>query len=170
MIGLALLLIKIDTAEALSRELLASSTATAVLQRRCAAPIHAEVDRGAKKDPTAEQRTRLQLGPDEPVAYRSVVLKCGDVALSVAENWYVPDRLLPEMNSALAGGNTPFGAVIRPLEPKRQTIETATQRSDPAIAPSILRHRALVLDGKGRPIAEVVENYTVEMLGLPAIG
>ena len=43
-----------DDAAALSRELLASPTATAVLERRCGGPIRAEVDRTAHKDPTPE--------------------------------------------------------------------------------------------------------------------
>ena len=36
------------------------------------------------------------IGPDEPVAYRHVRLRCGDHVLSEADNWYVPSRLTPE--------------------------------------------------------------------------
>ncbi|WP_066719365.1 chorismate--pyruvate lyase family protein [Sphingomonas pituitosa] len=150
-----------DDAAALSRELLASPTATAVLERRCGAPVRAEVDRTVHKDPTPEQRMRLGVGPDERVVYRSVVLRCAGVAFSVAENWYVPSRLTPEMNAALEQGDTPFGAVIRPLHPHRKPLEQVTA----GVAPYVLRHRALVLDGEGRVLAEVVENYTPEVLG-----
>ena len=162
------LLAQADPAEALNRELLAASSATAVLQRRCAEPIRAEVDRGAVAAPSSAQRARLELGAADRVAYRSVVLKCGGKALSVAQNWYVPARLTPEMNAALAG-DTPFGAVIRPLAPHRRTVEVATRRSDAALAPYVLRHRALVLGGKGQPLAEVVENYTPDLLSLPVL-
>lgn len=152
-----------DDAAALSRELLASPTATAVLERRCGGPIRAEVDRAAHKDATPEQRTRLGVGPHERVAYRSVVLSCAGVAYSVAENWYVPSRLTPEMNAALEQGDTPFGAVIRPLHPHRKPLEQVLA----GVAPYVLRHRALVLDSEGRVLAEVVENYTAALLQAP---
>ncbi|MDF2384717.1 hypothetical protein JMG10_24810 [Nostoc ellipsosporum NOK] len=166
MLAVALLLAQADPAEALRQELLAAGSATAVLQRRCAVPIRAEVDRAERKSPTAEQRAHLEVGPDEPVAYRSVVLRCGAAALSIAENWYVPARLTPEMNAALAG-DAPFGAVIRPLAPSRRTLGIATRREDASVAPDVVRQRAIVLDGQGRPLAEVVENYTPALLGLP---
>lgn len=165
MIALALL-IQADPADALRQELLAARSATAVLQRRCAEPIRAVVDRAGEKPPTPEQRADLGVGPAEPVAYRSVALKCGDQALSVAENWYVPARLTPAMNAALAG-DAPFGAVIRPLAPSRRTLRIATLRADASVAPYALRQRALVIGGDGKPLAEVVENYTPALLGLP---
>jgi len=149
-----------DTAAELSRELLASPTATAVLERRCGGPIRAEVDRAAHKDPTPEQRKRLGVDGHERVVYRSVVLRCAGVAFSVAENWYVPSRLTPEMNAALEQGDTPFGAAIRQLHPHRKPLEQVLA----GIAPYVLRHRALVLDAEGRPLAEVVENYTAAVL------
>ncbi|KTF67909.1 chorismate--pyruvate lyase family protein [Sphingomonas sp. HT-1] len=149
-----------DDAAALSRDLLASATATAVLERRCGQPIRAEVDRAAHKDPTPEQRKRLGVGPEERVAYRSVVLRCAGVPFSVAENWYVPARLTPEMNAALEQGERPFGAVILPLQPHRKPLEQLLA----GIAPYVLRHRALVLDAEGRALAEVVENYTAAVL------
>lgn len=149
-----------DDAAALSRDLLASPTATAVLERRCGGPIRAEVDRAVHREPTPEQRKRLGVRPDERVVYRSVVLGCAGVALSVAENWYVPARLTPEMNAALEQGDIPFGAIIRPLHPHRKPLEQLMT----GIAPYVLRHRALVLDGEGRPLAEVVENYTMALL------
>lgn len=167
MILAALLLVQADPAEALRQELVAARSATAVLQRRCTTPIRAEVDR-AQKPVTAEQRAHLAVGPTEPVVYRSVALKCGPVTLSVAENWYVPARLTLEMNAALAG-DAPFGAVIRPLAPGRRTLGIATQREDHAVAPYVVRQRAVVIDGQGHPLAEVVENYTPVLLCLPVL-
>ncbi|WP_333571202.1 chorismate--pyruvate lyase family protein [Sphingomonas sp.] len=149
-----------EGAAELSRDLLASPTATAVLERRCGGPIRAEVDRQAHKEPSPEQRKRLGVGQGERVAYRSVVLSCAGVAFSIAENWYVPSRLTPDMNAALEQGDTPFGAVIRPLHPHRKALEQVLV----GIAPYVLRHRALVLDGEGRTLAEVVENYTAAVL------
>ena len=159
-------LLQPDPVDALRRELLAANSATAVLQRRCAEPIRAEVDRAGRKPAMAEQRADLGVGPAEPVAYRSVVLKCGAVALSIAENWYVPARLTPGINAALAG-DAPFGAAIRPLAPSRRTLDIATRREDGSVAPHVLRQRAIVLDGQGRPLAEVIENYAPALLGLP---
>jgi hypothetical protein len=74
--------------------------------------------------------------------------------MSRAENWYVPGRLTPEMNRALETGDTPFGTAIRPLQPTRRTL--GVQWLPGATA---FRHRALVLDAGGRPLAFVVESY-----------
>jgi chorismate-pyruvate lyase len=164
-IALALALLQADPAGALRDELATAKSATAVLQRRCTTPIRAEVTRGGKRA-TPAQRAHLGVAAGDAVAYRRVALKCGPVTLSVAENWYVPARLGPEMNAALAG-DAPFGAVIRPLAPSRRTLSIATQREDRAISPYVVRQRALVLDGEGRPLAEVVENYTPVLLCLP---
>ncbi len=169
-LALALLLVQDqqqapDPADALRRELVSARSATTVLQRRCATPIRAEVNR-AQKPATPEQRAHLAVGPAEPVVYRSVVLKCGDLALSIAENWYVPARLTPEMNAALAG-DAPFGAVIRPLAPSRRTLGIAAADEDRSVAPYVLRQNALVTAGDGKPLAEVIENYTPELLSLP---
>jgi hypothetical protein len=166
----ALLLVQANPAEALRDELASARSATAVLQRRCATPIRAEVDRVAAKPATAVQRARLKVGADEPITYRSVTLKCGDVALSVADNWYVPARLTPEMNAALAG-DAPFGAVIRPLAPSRRTLLIALYRIHGKVAPTryVLNQDALVIAGDGQPLAEVVENYTPVLLCLPVL-
>ncbi|WP_249341112.1 MULTISPECIES: hypothetical protein [unclassified Sphingomonas] len=166
MILAGLLLAQADPGESLRQELRSAHSATAVLQRRCATPIRAVVDRTVARGPTPEQRAHLAVGPADPVVYRSVALKCGDLSLSIAENWYVPARLTPEMNAALAG-DTPFGAAIRPLAPSRRTLGIATQGEDATVAPYVLRQRALVIGGNGRPLAEVVENYTPELIGLP---
>ena len=147
------LLVQTDPVAAFEAELRQSNSATAVLQRRCGAPIRAEVDRAAVNPPSPEQRVRLAVDAGELVAYRRVALRCGEVTLSVAENWYVPARLTPEIRAALAG-DTPFGAAIRPLSPTRRTL--ASERDGPGY---MLRHRALVLAGDGTPLAEVVENY-----------
>ncbi len=147
--------------------LLAGPTATGAMEAWCrdhhlaAEPrIRALPDRKAHVDPDAGQRSLLQVGPDERIGYRRVALMCGDRTFSVAENWYVPGRLTPAMNALLGGGRTPFGPAIKSLDPSRRTLGVdflwdGTRR----VPEALLVHRALVLDGQGRPISLVVETY-----------
>jgi chorismate-pyruvate lyase len=170
MILAALMLLQGDPVAALDAELRASNSATAVLQKRCAEPIRAQISRDSKTPVLGpEDRARLQLGPRERVAYRYVRLVCGGKLLSRATNWYVPSRLTPEMNAALESGDTPFGVVIRPLGPTRKTfaVETATDTPVLRQANTLLVHHAIVLDRAGRPLAEVEESYTTGMLPEP---
>jgi len=101
-----------------------------------------------------------------------VQLKCGDHILSEAENWYVPSRLTSAMNAALDGSDEPFGKVIRPLSPRRQTLALArhwspiadkTVSSAPCDTP-VFSHEAMVLDGDGKPLALVAEHYRLELI------
>jgi len=154
-----------NLAAALNEMLLADPSATAVLERWCAERyiadppvVVAEVDRAARKPADAATLARLRAGADQ-VAYRRVRLRCGATVLSIADNWYVPDRLTPAMRAALAG-DTPFGKVIRPLDPHRANL--AAEFDWPGRAPSeLLRHRALVSAADGNPLAEVVETYQI---------
>lgn len=96
------------------------------------------------------------------ISYRRVWLAWGGRVMSVAENWYVGARLAEGMVDALASGATPFGAVIAPLCPTRETFSTETlwagQEGRPP--PTVLRHHALVRSGDGLPLCEVREVYT----------
>lgn len=152
---MALFLAGSDPAALFFNELVATNSATATLQKRCATPIVAEVDRDAKSPPTAEIRDALGADENTPITYRSVRLKCGDTVYSRAENWYRPDLLTEEMNAQLAG-DKPYGAVIASLKPTRKTLDVV--RVDEA--DTIIRHRAIVLSGEGAPLALVIENYT----------
>lgn len=158
-------MLKIDAIQRLHAELLASPTATAVLERRCALLgladppcVHAEVIRGTSR---ADARTaeRLDVGEGTRLGYRRVRLMCGASTLSEATNRYVPHRLTGAMNAVLDGGDVPFGRVILPLEPRRRTISTWRARGPIPNDGVIVRHRAIVLDGEGRPLAEVEERY-----------
>lgn len=160
----ALALAGADPVTAFSEELVASNSATAVLQRRCAEPITADVDRGAQKHAPQDVRDSLGATADTVIAYRSVRLRCGDIIFSRAENWYRPDRLTSEMN-ALLTGDTPFGAVIKPLKPTRHTI-SIERPSDPDV---VLLNRALVVSAEGLPLAQVVESYTPAVLLIPPL-
>ncbi len=159
--------------ERLNADLLAAPTATGVLEARCAAlgladppRVRAEVNRGRVVASASPARTRLKVGKDEMLGYRRVRLKCGEHVLSEATNWYVASRLTPEMNAALDGSDVPFGRVILPLSPRRETYSTWQVR--PGRVPPggvVVRHRAIVLDGAGRPLADVVERYQRVLLG-----
>lgn len=176
--------------EELNGELLASSSATATLETWCAdhhmavpARVTAIVARGELQPASAADRAELAVTFREPLRYRHVYLMCGRHVLSQAENWYVPSRLTPGMNRLLDTTNTPFGAVVARLKPSRRTLAVERLWSplpagwemtgihvgkvssrELAISPSVLRHRALVLDGMHRPIALVVETYEKSVL------
>lgn len=183
--------------ETLNAELLAGRSATLVLEKWCAdhrmaaePKIVARVAPGAIAEPSAEQRERLAVGAAEPVKYRRVALRCGEHTLSEADNWYVPARLTPEMNRALETSDTPFGKVIAPLRPFRRTFSAemrwsplpagwegetreAIMRERPKKADldpprALFEHRAIVHGGDGKPISEVRETYTNEILDFDA--
>ena len=175
--------------ETLNADLLASRSATTTLEAWCGAhgmaspvTLRAQLDRGADKQPTAEQRSRLGVGPDEPVRYRSVHLACGSHVLSVADNWYVPSRLTPEMNRALETTDTSFGRVVAPLKPTRRTFAATVVwhplpegwEMDPppadhpdqvlSVPPILFEHHAVLYNDAQVPFSEVAEHYTSELL------
>lgn len=183
--------------QGLNAEILASRSATAALEKWCRdhalAPeprVVAEVQAGEPRAPDAEQRLRLRADSGAVVRYRRVRLRCGDHVLSEAENWYLPGRLTPEMNHALETSDTPFGRVVAPLEPYRQTFaarllwsplpegwEHALHATPPclssgplAIPGALFEHRALLLGRDNRPIAEVHEVYQRGLLAFSPPG
>jgi hypothetical protein len=150
--------------EALNAELAANASATAVLQKVCdrrtggGTPIRARRVR-LPESPSLEQAARVQLGAARNawVSYRRVELTCGDVVFSRADNWYMPERLTPEMNKALEG-DTPFGVVVRPLDFRRKTL--AVRRFESALG--VLQHRAVLTTPDGKAFSYLVETYTPE--------
>lgn len=177
--------------QTLNAELLSHDSATATLERWCAAhqlasPARIEAERleGSEIAPTAMQRRELGVIDSEVVRYRHVRLKCGTHVLSEAENWYIPARLTPQMNQLLDTTNTPFGKVVKPLKFVRHTLEAKLLWSplpegwemsgvaaddSPLIVPvQVLQHRALLLLPDGTPFSEVIETYTSEVLAFPA--
>src|ERR1051326_6447622 len=89
--------------QTLNADLLSHDSATATLQRWCdvhqlASPARITAERASdlQKPLTPVQREQLHLGPADEVRYRNVRLRCGDLVLSEADNWYVPARLTPE--------------------------------------------------------------------------
>jgi chorismate-pyruvate lyase len=138
---------------------------------------------------TEAQRQELEITDTaEPVVYRRVQLVCGDQVLSEADNWYLPNRLTPEINATLTGTDTPFGRAIRPLGPSRRTLSStvlwqalpegwermpsaqlagwAAAASAPAYDPAaaLFENRAIVLRRDGKPISEVRETYKMPLI------
>ena len=159
-------------AKALNAELLSRSSATETLTRWCA-DHHLAADTRI----VAVKRTDVRTSPDAAtlamlggvaaaqVKYRRVELTCGARILSVADNWYRPDRLTPEMNAALETTQTPFGVVVRPLAFTRRTVEITVTPAELAQSGAIvLRHRAVLSTAAGLPFSVVVESYTAAAL------
>ena len=179
--------------QTLNAEVLASRSATLTLEAWCRdhqlaeePTIIAELMRGVAKAPTAEQRQRLQVTPQAEVKYRRVQLRCGNLVLSEADNCYVPDRLSADMNRLLDTTRTPFGKVVRPLEPYRQTfavkllwsplpdgwerasIPFPTGMSGVLTIPDALfEHRAVLYTREHKPFSEVDEIYQGQLLAFP---
>ena len=179
--------------ETLNADLLASRSATRVLEAWCAdhamaadPRLKAERVPGPDKPLDAPGRARLALGPDEPVRYRHVKLTCGTHVLSDADNWYVPARLTPAMNEALDTTDTSFGTAVAPLGVTRETFSARTlwqalplgwdMRAPAAdhperaleVPPVLFEHRAVLYNSHHLPFSEVAEHYTNEVLAFAA--
>lgn len=176
--------------QSLNAELLSRDSATATLQRWC--DLHGGGGKIVARRPAVDpkpageaERRDLKIGPDEPVAYRRVELACGDKVLSEADNWYLPARLTPEMNTLLNTTQTPFGVAVRPLDFRRRTL-SAEPLFQPlpagwaAVRPAedkagavmtiphlVLRHRAVLSTPDAAPFSLVVETYTHQVLIAP---
>jgi hypothetical protein len=177
--------------QSLNADLLSHDSATATLERWCAvhrlaSPPRIVAERVTlDRPPTPEQRKDLDVAPTESVRYRRVRLMCGALALSEADNWYVPGRLTPEMNRVLDTTDTPFGKAVQALHFQRHILSSTLlwrplpdgwERGGhpcgggaPALdMPSeLLQHRALLSLPDGTPISEVVETYTDKVLSFP---
>ncbi|CAF1596373.1 unnamed protein product [Didymodactylos carnosus] len=135
-----------------------------------------------------EQRKQLNISSDETVCYRHVYIKCGQLILSMADNWYVPSRLTDEMNNLLNTTNIPFGKIVAPLRFRRHTLtsqllwepltddwemksfaslHTMYDGNKCLIFPyKILEHKA-ILYTDDIPFSLVTETYTRELFDLP---
>ena len=154
-----------DLLDRFEATLAAQDSATAALaawceQRRIASParISAAVLPGGMHADPADLPALLQL--TAPPGYRHVRLSCGGRVLSEAHNWYVPARLTPAMNAALAASDVPFGKVAAPLRYTRQRLSSQRGAGPGCPASTILTHRALLRLPDGAPLALVTECYT----------
>jgi len=173
--------------QTLNADLLSHDSATAVLQALCdrrdpAAPKILAHQVEVPDDLAAGNAARRQLGAaaNEPVKRRRVELKCGEVVLSRADNWYLPGRLTAQMNIDLESTERPFGVVVRPLNFQRRTLSSRLlfqplppgwEAADPAgfdvpisMPPNVLQHRAYLQTPDGRPFALLIETYSDRVL------
>jgi N-acyl-D-amino-acid deacylase len=177
--------------QTLNAEILASRSATRSLEAWCRdrgladdPSIAAYGERGAMKAPSTDQLQRLQVTNATELRYRRVRLSCGTKVLSEADNWYVPSRLTPAMNTALETTDAPFGRVVAPLEPYRRTLDmrvlwsplpaqwrrgaaVASAGGALAIPSALFEHRAVLYTRDHTPFSEVVETYQRDILGAP---
>lgn len=174
----------------LNAELLSHDSATATLQAWCdqhggGHRIAAHRLMGQAKAASADDRSALGVGPEEPLAYRRVQLTCGDLVLSEADNWYRPSLLTAEMNRLLETTETPFGVVVRPLNFRRKTLSSTylfrplptnwegapprvrMTRGRLALPKAVLQHRAILQTEQGSAFSLVVETYTDAVLVRP---
>ncbi len=152
---------------AFERTLAAQDSATAALGQWCAARhlaqparIAASPVRNADAPPPGDLRGLLGTDSGTVIGYRHVRLSCGPVVLSETHNWYLPGRLAPGMNAALATSDIPFGKITAPLHFTRQPLSSQRGRAPGCPAHSVLSHRALLRLPDGAPLALVVECYT----------
>jgi chorismate-pyruvate lyase len=178
--------------QTLNADLLSHDSATLTLERWCdthklATPPHvvAELVRGVDKAPTEEVRQLLGASVTDPVRYRRVRLHCGEHVLSEADNWYLPERLTPEMNRLLDTTDTPFGRAVQALHFQRRTLsakllwsplpegwETGAAVPETGVGTlripvHVIEHRAVLSLPNGTPFSVVVETYTGEVLAFP---
>ncbi len=142
------------TRESLHAALLAADSATSVLESFFGAITVQRRDQ--PPSPNEGLRERLRLTADDVLRHRAVRLVAGDKMLSQAELWYVANRLPAERVQTLATSDTPFGRIMKPLGLKRIVLET--QLCAPAEDCSLV-HRAILVEPRGLPVAEVYERY-----------
>ncbi|GFE75332.1 hypothetical protein [Novosphingobium sp. TCA1] len=107
---------------------------------------------------------KLALSKDETATLRNVRLSCGARILSVAWNWYVPERLTPDMNRLLGSSDVPFGKAVASLRFRREPLAVTAGPAANCPAGTISTHQAMLYLPDGRPLAYLVECYTAANL------
>lgn len=152
-------------AAALASHLLAAASVTAGLQSWCEArgigegPIRVLSRAGG--EPPAGLVALLGATAGEALAYRRVVLGRGGIALAEADLLYRCAALTAEMREAVARGTTPFGAIVSPLSPRRETVTYAVGGPDGALP---LRLTARLVLPCGAALAAVDEAFLPSLL------
>lgn len=177
--------------------LLSENSATVTLEHWCAAhglagttatggaALVATRDRARVLELDGAGRLQLGVGAGEPVRYRHVGLSCNGHLLSEADNWYVPARLTPAMNTALDTTDLPFGRVVRTLGFSRATLSSrllwhplppdwaGTTGPAPSggileIPAALIENRAVLHRSDGTAFSLVVETYQRGLLDFAA--
>jgi chorismate-pyruvate lyase len=102
------------------------------------------------------QHAQLRPTQSEPAVHRRIALLADGTPVSEADIWYVPARLWPGMAETLRTTDTPFGFVVRPMQPRRRTLAA---RVCEAGEPFAIEHEAVLTTGDNGPIALVAERY-----------
>jgi hypothetical protein len=102
------------------------------------------------------QHAQLRATQAEPAVHRRIALIAGGTPVSEADIWYVPARLWPGMAETLRISDTPFGLVVRPMQPRRRTLAA---RVCEAGEPFAIEHEAVLIAAENTPIALVAERY-----------
>jgi hypothetical protein len=154
----------IVTAAVLDARLRASDSATEVIGDLFGRPVR--IHRLTCDAPSLglSQHACLRPTADQPAVHRRVTLLADGMTVSEADLWYVPARLWPGMAATLSATDTPFGIVVRPMRPYRETL--ATRFCDPHERYA-LEHEAVLRDSDGAAIALVMERYLKLSQGRP---
>ncbi len=139
----------------LHKKLLASPSATAVLREVFGDPVEIIRVTGAAVPPMASQCAALAVADGAEIVHRQVVLVAAGRKVSDADLWYVPARLWPGMAETLLSTTVPFGTVVAPMQPSRETLAARICTPGERYA---LHHEA-ILRADGQPIALVHEYY-----------
>lgn len=157
--------------EAFEQVLSDHDSATLALEAWCAmrgfaqpARVTAQLVEGEDLPAPADIAATLKLTEDETATLRHVRLSCGARVLSEAWNWYVPERLTPEMNQVLRSSDVPFGKAVAALRFRRKPLAVIAGPAANCPAGTISTHRAMLFLPDGRPLAHLVECYTAANL------
>jgi chorismate-pyruvate lyase len=144
------------TIAVLHRKLLSCASATSVLEEVFGAPVAIRRLSCDALILSPTQREKLRPTQSQPACHRRVMLMAGGRPVSEADLWYVPARLWPGMEKALRTTELPFGKVVAPMQPVRETLASRICAEDESVA---LEHEAVLRDQDGRAIALVTERY-----------
>jgi chorismate-pyruvate lyase len=157
-----------ERAAALAAQLVAAPSVTAGLQAWCEArgigegPIRVLSRAGGV--PPAGLVALLGAPAGEALSYRRVVLGRGGIALAEAELLYRGSVLTAEMREAVARGTVPFGAIVAPLSPRRETMSQDIDGAEGALP---LRLTAKLVLPCGAALAAVDEVFLPSLLAPP---
>jgi chorismate-pyruvate lyase len=150
---------------ALAAQLTAAPSVTAGLQAWCEArgigegPIRVLSRAGGR--PPAGLVALLGAPEGEALSYRRVVLGRGGIALAEAELLYRAAALPAEMREAVARGAVPFGTIVAPLSPRRETVSQEIGADEGCLP---LRLRARLRLPCGTALAAVDEAFLPALL------
>jgi len=101
-------------------------------------------------------RAALRPEPDAALRFRRVRLIAAGIEAAEGALWYLPARLWPGMEAVLEATDTPFGAVVAPMGPRRVTLRA--EMGDAGAEHSLVV-TATVLSAQGEPIAYVQDRF-----------